>query len=103
MALPSQHALSPHRLRNALDFIYRNLALPIGVSEIAASTGMSPFHFSRAFRMSTGAPPYAYLLERRILAAKNRLAELPRSIAEIARSRGAVRTYVNYGFVRLHE
>lgn len=84
ITMPSQHALSPHRLRNATDFIESNLAQPIGVPEIAASTGMSVFHFSRAFRISTGVPPYAYLLGRRIAAAKHRLAESDGSLTAIA-------------------
>lgn len=88
ITMPRPHALSPHRLRNAIDFIESHLAQPIGVSEIAASTGMSMFHFSRAFRISTGAPPYAYLLERRIAAAKHRLAEPGGSLATIARDCG---------------
>lgn len=85
---PTQHALAPHRLRAAIDFIETHLAEPIGVAEIAAAAGMSPFHFSRAFRLATGAPPYAYLLDRRIAAAKLRLAAPGASLAEIARACG---------------
>ena len=88
VAVLSQHALSPHRLRCAIDFIESHLDQPVGVSEIAASVGMSAFHFSRAFRMSTGSPPYAYLLDRRIAAAKRLLAKPGRSIADIARACG---------------
>ncbi len=84
----SQHALSPHHLRSATDFIESNLARPISVPEIAASTGMSVFHFSRAFRISTGLPPYAYLLGKRIAAAKRRLAETDGSLTVVARDCG---------------
>ena len=84
ITMPCQHALAPYRLRAALEFIESHLADPIGVAEIARAAGMSPFHFSRAFRISTGAPPYAYLLGRRILAAKIRLAQPGGSLATIA-------------------
>ena len=84
ITIPSQLALAPHRLRAALEFIESHLAEPIGVSEIAGAAGMSPFHFSRAFRVSTGAPPYAYLLRRRIAAAKARLTKPGGSLAAIA-------------------
>lgn len=88
MGAPSRHALAPHRLRNAIDFIEAHLAEPIGVTDIATAAGMSAFHFSRAFRLSTGAPPYAYLLDRRIAAAKLRLIEPGASLATIAQACG---------------
>ena len=88
VATPNPHALAPHRLRIAIDFIETQLAQPIGVSDIAAAAGMSPFHFSRAFRLSTGAPPYAYLLDRRVAAAKLKLLEPGGSLAAIARDCG---------------
>ena len=78
------HALAPHRLRVAIEFIESHLGQPIGVTDIAAAAGMSAFHFSRAFRLSTGAPPYAYLLNRRVAAAKLRLAEPSGTLATIA-------------------
>ena len=67
------HALAPYKLRRAMDFIETELSKPIGVADIAAVTGTSPFHFSRAFRHATGYPPYAYLLERRLLRARDLL------------------------------
>lgn len=69
----ARHALAPFRLRRALDFIEASLAEPIGVNEIAAASGLSPFHFSRGFRHATGKPPYAYLLDRRVSRAKLQL------------------------------
>ena len=84
ITMPSQHALAPHRLRAALEFIESHLADPIGVSEIAGAAGMSSFHFSRAFRVSTGTPPYSYLLGRRIAAAKTRLIKPGGSLGAIA-------------------
>lgn len=84
VALPNPHALPPHRLRAALEFIEGHFAEPIGVSDIAGVAGMSAFHFSRAFRLSTGAPPYAYLLRRRIAEAKARLVMPGGSLAIVA-------------------
>ena len=84
ISMPSQHSLAPHRLRAAIEFIESHLAEPIGVLEIAGAAGMSAFHFSRAFRQSTGTPPYAYLLGRRIVAAKTLLAKPGGSLASIA-------------------
>jgi AraC family transcriptional regulator len=80
----AQHALAPFRLRRAIDFIEEHLPEAIGVTEIAQASGVSPFHFSRAFRQATGKPPYAYLLERRIARARAMLAS-GGSLGEIAR------------------
>ena len=79
-----RHALAPYRLRAAIDFIDGHLAEPIGVSEIASAAGMSMFHFSRAFRTSTGVSPYSYLLQKRVAAAKTRLRTPVGTLATIA-------------------
>lgn len=80
----AQHTLAPFRLRRALEFIEANLKEPVGVAEIAAASGISPFHFSRAFRQTTGRPPYAYLLERRIARSKELLRNCDLKLLAIA-------------------
>lgn len=80
----ARHVLAPYRLRRALDFIEANLGNPIGVEDIAAASGLSQFHFSRAFRQTVGQAPYAHLLERRIGAAKALLLNSDRSLTAIA-------------------
>lgn len=82
--LCAPHALPPFKLRRAIEFTVDNLAAPIGVAEIAAVTGLSAFHFSRAFRCATGMPPYAYLLAQRIAAAKTMLMTSCASMTDIA-------------------
>ncbi|MDQ2765421.1 MAG: AraC family transcriptional regulator [Pseudomonadota bacterium] len=84
----ARHALAPFRLRRAIDFIEGNLAAPIGVPEIATACGVSPYHFSRAFRQATGRPPYAFLIERRIARAKTLLATKCDPLSDIARQCG---------------
>jgi len=75
----ARHALAPHHLRRALEFIESSLAADIGLAEIAAVTGMSAFHFSRAFRRDMGVSPYAFLIQRRVAGARTLLiqTELP--------------------------
>lgn len=80
----ARHALAPYRLRRAKDFVEANLAMPIGVAEMAAAAGISQYHFSRAFRHTTGLPPYAYLLKRRIIAAKAKLADQRTRLTRVA-------------------
>jgi AraC family transcriptional regulator len=80
----SKLALAPYRLRRALDFIDAQLGEPIGLAEVAAVTGVSPFHFSRAFRQATGDSPYAYVLKQRIERARRLLTGSDLSLTAIA-------------------
>jgi AraC-like DNA-binding protein len=57
-------------LRRAKDFIDREYASPLDISDIARTAFMSPAHFSRNFRKAYGETPYAYLMTRRIERAK---------------------------------
>ena len=84
----AKHALAPARLKRALDFIESHLEAPIGVSEIATASGVSPYHFSRAFRQATGTPPYAYLLDRRMKRAKDLLGDCDTSLSSVAQQSG---------------
>ncbi|MEO7177568.1 MAG: AraC family transcriptional regulator, partial [Allosphingosinicella sp.] len=82
------HAISPRRLRRVLDFIETNLATDLELEDLAAVAGSSRFHFSRAFKDATGLPPYRYLINRRIVAAKSLLLRGDLSIEDIARQCG---------------
>jgi AraC family transcriptional regulator len=84
----ARHTLAPFRLRRAIEFIESNLSRPIGVAEIAMASGISAYHFSRAFRQATGRAPYAYLTERRIECAKLMLARHETTLTAIAQHCG---------------
>jgi AraC family transcriptional regulator len=61
------------RLNAVVDYIEANLAEPIALRELAGLAGMSARHFERAFRQSLALPPHAYVLGRRVDAAKDLL------------------------------
>ena len=61
------------RLNAVVDYIEANLAGPITLRELAALAGVSARHFERAFRQSLELPPHAYVLRRRVSAAKGLL------------------------------
>jgi AraC family transcriptional regulator len=69
-------------------FIEANLGAPIQLHDLAARAGLSPYHFARAFRTSTGVTPRAFVEQRRIACASRLLAESDRSIAGIAADTG---------------
>jgi len=65
--------LPAYKLRRVEDFIDANLDDEIGLGDLAAVAGLSRFHFSRAFRKSTGKTPQQFVMYRRIDRAKELL------------------------------
>jgi AraC family transcriptional regulator len=77
------------RLKMVLEYIEDNLGQPIALRQMAALSGVSPRHFERAFRQAMGAPPHAYVLKRRLTAARELILSQPSlSIEEIAAKTG---------------
>ena len=76
------------RLRRVLDYIEAHLGEDTSLRQLAELARLSPDHFATLFRQSIGLPPHRYVLERRIVRAKELLAgdELPQ--AEIAYALG---------------
>lgn len=84
--LPSQ--LSPQKFQLVCDYIEDNLAQNISLVELANLANMSQYRFARAFKAKMGLSPYAYVLERRIAAARSLIKESELSLAEIAYDTG---------------
>ena len=81
-------ALDRARLRLALSFMQDNIAGSPTLLEIADACGLSPYHFSRSFKISTGYSPFQWITQRRIALAKELLKDTDLSVAEIARRYG---------------
>ena len=80
--------LSPAALQRVQVFIEANLGEAIPLHDLAARAGLSPFHFARAFRTSTGITPRAFVEQRRLERVKQLLADSDRPIADIAADTG---------------
>ena len=76
--------LTPWQLSRAVEYIRRQAARPITISEVAASIALSDSHFRRAFKIATGLPPHRWLLSVRIGEAQKLLKEGVASLSEIA-------------------
>lgn len=76
--------LAPWQLRRAKEMIDASIANVLRLEELAAACGLSTGHFSRAFKQSTGMPPYRWLQQRRIDRAKQFLIAGQLSLAEVA-------------------
>jgi AraC family transcriptional regulator len=80
--------LAPHRLKRVLSCIDLRLAEPIQVCELADEVHMSPFHFTRMFKLATGHSPHKYITLQRVERAKDLLATSDMPIAAVAAAVG---------------
>ncbi|MBO3760455.1 helix-turn-helix domain-containing protein [Ciceribacter sp. L1K22] len=75
--------------RRAKELIAARLSDKLSVPEVAEACGLSPSHFTRAFRKSTGLTPYQWLTERRVERAEALLLrDVDLSLSDIAVSCG---------------
>jgi len=73
------------RLRRVIEYIQQNLDKDLPLAELAALVCMSPYHFARLFKRSTGVPPHRFVIRQRIARASAILARPELSIAQISR------------------
>jgi len=74
---PRAGGLAARRLKAVLDYIEENLGQPIALHRLAELAGVSTRHFERAFRQALGVPPHAYVLRKRVTAARHLLLSQP--------------------------
>jgi AraC family transcriptional regulator len=55
------------------EYIHAHLSEPIALADLVALSGVSLFHFVRAFRNTVGVTPYQFVLQERITRAKDLL------------------------------
>jgi AraC family transcriptional regulator len=63
-------ALPRGRLRTVVDYIEGHLDSGPTLAQIAAVARLSPYHFARQFKTTTGLPPHQYVIARRVERAK---------------------------------
>lgn len=76
--------LSPNQLLRSQEYMRENIGRPVRLAEIASHVGLSPHHFLRAYRCSTGQPPMRWMTMQRIEMAKELLERPELSLTEIA-------------------
>jgi AraC family transcriptional regulator len=80
--------LPSHKLRRVQAFIEEHIAETIHVDRLAAEAHMSPFHFARMFKQSTGQPPHLCILIQRVRHAKALLRESDLPLIDVAARTG---------------
>jgi AraC family transcriptional regulator len=76
--------LAPWQLHRATGMLKSNLEGQIALSQVARECKLSVSHFVRAFKQTVGEPPYRWLLQQRIEAAKELLLHSGLPMVEIA-------------------
>jgi AraC family transcriptional regulator len=56
----------------------------VTLRSLAETAGLSPYHFARQFKQSTGLAPRQYVIHRRVERAKSMLVHSNRSISDVA-------------------
>jgi AraC family transcriptional regulator len=65
--------LPRHKLRAVVEYIQEHLDAELTLDALATVAQLSPYHFARLFKNSTGLPPHRYIIARRVERAKELL------------------------------
>ena len=76
--------LSRQRLTSVIEYIDHRLGADLTVHELAGVAHLSPYHFSRMFRVSMGESVHRYVLGRRLERATRLLREGDLTLAQVA-------------------
>ena len=83
-ARPARH----DKIAGALQYIDAQIMDDLSLSKLSKIAHLSPYHFARRFKQSTGLTPHQYILQRRIDEAKRLLRDTTLDLAEIAQRLG---------------
>lgn len=76
--------LSSRQLHRAIDYLEAKLSEEIDLKSWAREVGLSPYHFARLFKKTTGLAPHQFVLHRRIERAKSILAASDIPLSSVA-------------------
>jgi AraC family transcriptional regulator len=85
---PPVGGLDRRALERVSDYIDARLGETIALDRLAAVAALSPFHFARAFKTTTGMAPHRFVTVRRLEAAKTALLRTDASVVSIAHTVG---------------
>ena len=80
--------LSPKVWRTMVDYIQNNLSQDLSITSLANTAGLSPNHFMRAFKRTSGQSPHQYVIAQRLTLVERLSKATDRPFSEIAESAG---------------
>lgn len=81
-------AIARRRVREALREIEAHVDAPVDLPTLAATAGLSAYHFIRVFRAETGTTPHQLQVRLRLQRAARLLADTDRPVADVALEAG---------------
>lgn len=87
-SLPQRGGLAAWQVRRTKEYLTDRLAEPVTLAELAAIVRLSPYHFARAFKVTTGEPPHRFHTRLRLERAQELLEQSNMTVTEIAASLG---------------
>ena len=72
------------QLKQVIDFAHESLQADIGLHELASLVHLSPYHFGRLFKQTSGLSPYQFILQLKIERAKKMILRNHGPIGDIA-------------------
>jgi len=81
---PPAGGMAPWQVRRVQRHIEANLSSRLATADLAALVGLSENYFARAFKISVGAPPHAFVISRRVAQAKTLMMESDLPLSQIA-------------------
>jgi AraC-like DNA-binding protein len=85
---PAKGGLAAWQLRRVRDHVERHLDGSILIEDLAGVAKLSPGHFCRAFKASTGDTPHGYIVRQRIRRAQTLMLSTRDTLSQIACSCG---------------
>jgi AraC family transcriptional regulator len=80
--------LAPWQVRRATELVLDQLDNDLELAQLASACELSPGHFARAFKQTTGLPPHRWLLHQRVVRAREMLQNSDEPLSAIATSCG---------------
>jgi AraC family transcriptional regulator len=80
--------LSSIQLKEAIDLAHTQLSNELSLNQLASAVNLSPFHFTRLFKNTTGISPHQFILQLRLERAKHLLVMSQLSLMEVAQAVG---------------
>jgi AraC family transcriptional regulator len=81
---PVTGGLAAWQSKRVTDYLKAHTSKEVTLAELAAIANLSPYHFARAFKQSTGLPPHKYQIMLRIERAKDLLADSLLPISDVS-------------------
>lgn len=85
---PISGGLSTATWRRVTDYVHANLSQNLTVSRLAEVAGLSPSHFLRAFRQTSGQAPHNYVITQRLALVERLAATTDLPFAAVAKTAG---------------